>query len=121
MTPKFKSTLNHGFQITFQNGLTISVQYGKGNYCSRKDLNGIDFNEDLRTPIIESQTAEIMVWDESGEAVWLDQHDEVLGYLSTDDVANMITLVSQAKQSGMVTPRMDLEAKLHKGKEWFGR
>ena len=29
------STLNKGFQLTFENGLTISVQFGSGNYCER--------------------------------------------------------------------------------------
>lgn len=92
--------------MTFQNGLTISVQYGKGNYCSRKDLNGLDFNEDLRTPIVESQTAEIMVWDGNGNSIWLDKYDEVLGYVSTDNVANVITLLSKAKDG------MDFKTKL---------
>jgi hypothetical protein len=29
----FKSTNNKGFQMTFENGWTISVQFGYGNYC----------------------------------------------------------------------------------------
>jgi hypothetical protein len=29
----FKSTENKGFQMTFENGWTISVQFGYGNYC----------------------------------------------------------------------------------------
>ena len=30
---KFVSTMRKGFRITFENGLTVSVQWGAGNYC----------------------------------------------------------------------------------------
>ena len=30
---KFVSTMRKGFHMTFENGLTISVQWGAGNYC----------------------------------------------------------------------------------------
>jgi hypothetical protein len=33
----FKSTNNKGFQMTFENGWTISVQFGYGNYCSHRN------------------------------------------------------------------------------------
>ena len=34
---KFTSCLNKGFQMTFDNGFRISVQWGHGNYCAVKD------------------------------------------------------------------------------------
>ena len=34
---KFGTMKNKGFHITFNNGLTISVQFGAGNYCSNKE------------------------------------------------------------------------------------
>jgi len=30
---KFRITHNKGFHITFPNGLTLSTQFGGGNYC----------------------------------------------------------------------------------------
>ena len=36
---KFNSTHNKGFRMTFENGFSISVQWGPGNYCERKDAD----------------------------------------------------------------------------------
>ncbi len=115
----FKSTNNHGYQMTFPNGLTISVQWGTGNYCDRKNLNRSlsDPYEDLKTNIINSTTAEIAVWDEndSGNLVPLEEYDDVIGYCDTIFVANMITLVSQAKDGN------DLQWKLQQGRKMWGK
>ena len=42
MKQKFISTQNKGFGITFDNGFTISVQWGTENYCEHRNLD-IDF------------------------------------------------------------------------------
>ena len=34
----FSITGNRGFHMTFENGYTVSVQFGKGNYCDNYDL-----------------------------------------------------------------------------------
>ena len=34
----FSISGNRGFQITFENGYTVSVQFGKGNYCENYDI-----------------------------------------------------------------------------------
>ena len=54
---KFKSTDRKGFHITFENGLTVSVQWGGGNYCENHD--NMDFS---RTKDMESKDAEVAVW-----------------------------------------------------------
>ena len=33
----FETTMNKGFMMKFDNGFKISVQWGTGNYCTRKD------------------------------------------------------------------------------------
>jgi len=43
----FLSCENKGFQITFDNGMTMSVQWGVGNYCSRRSLDTTSFNPEL--------------------------------------------------------------------------
>ncbi len=94
----FKSTTNHGYQMTFPNGLTISVQWGLMNYCDRKNLNKSlsDPYEDLRTNIVESTTAEIAVWDETN--TWFNfEYDMVKGYCDTNEVARWIGIVSNAE------------------------
>lgn len=35
----FKITGNRGFHITFPNGITLSTQFGWGNYCNNYDKN----------------------------------------------------------------------------------
>ena len=82
----FLITAGKGFQITFENGWTVSVQFGSGNYCenrwTRKDLF------DLYDPLshdVSSKDAEVTRW--YGEK---DDMDEPTGYMSPDDVAKYI-------------------------------
>ena len=84
---------NGGFQITFANGLTASVQWRSGNYC---DNHFSRFTTDFQ----ESNTAEVAVLDSRGEFVNMNyfydgtNDDEVAGYLSSDQVAEFLYKVS---------------------------
>ena len=93
----FKSTRNKGFQMTFQNGMTISVQFGASNYCERKNMTTIYKDEmDATTPIISSSDAEIAIWDKEGK--WYNfGSDEVKGWVSPDEVVFWITAAREAK------------------------
>lgn len=60
---KFISTERKGFKMTFENGLTVSVQWGITNYCDNKiftdeDLNNADFSH---TFDVSSNTAEVAI------------------------------------------------------------
>jgi len=89
----FKITHNKGFHLTFANGLTISVQFGAGNYCEHHESNDY-FN----TKKLPSKDAEIAIWHESnGQLLQIDKYDTVIGYLSTDEVAIWIERVVKAK------------------------
>jgi hypothetical protein len=48
-----KSTKNKGFSLTFENGITISVQFGSSNYCERKNLHA-NYGSEMLNDIIES-------------------------------------------------------------------
>ena len=37
---KFRITSGKGFHLTFNNGITISVQWGKMNYCEKHEITG---------------------------------------------------------------------------------
>lgn len=66
-----------GFHITFENGCTVSVQFGGGNYCENRDLPIDDHS------VPKSRTAEIAGWDADGK--WLpleDWGDDVAGWQS---------------------------------------
>lgn len=91
---KFKSTHNRGFQMTFANGWTISVQWGQGNYCDNRNLDGNPFG--MQPNGFDSTTAEIAIWDNNDN-----RHchyfgsDEVKGFCKTDEVAYWIERVSK--------------------------
>lgn len=64
---KFISTERKGFKMTFENGLTISVQWGVQNYCDNKSFS-VENIEDLQNndafyqkTDMESDTAEIAI------------------------------------------------------------
>ena len=58
MKKKFVSTMRKGFQITFENGLTASVQWGAGNYCDNHFPEDADFSCKRDA---QSDTAEVAV------------------------------------------------------------
>jgi len=75
-----------GFCLTFSNGNTVSVQWGKTHYCS------------------PGKTAEVAMWDKAGIWYQYDPDDNsifpcegencVNGDISSDDVAKIISLIS---------------------------
>ena len=60
----FYITHGHGFHIVFENGYTVSVQFGPGNYCDHYDRE-IGF-ESTVCGKEGSSTAECAVWHEGG-------------------------------------------------------
>jgi len=84
----FKSTNNKGFQMTFENGWTISVQFGYGNYCDNgHHPDGFYFSK--AQDVVESSDAEIAIWDDKGKYYNFGS-DTAKGYCSADEVATWI-------------------------------
>ena len=86
---------SRGFQITFENGNTISVQFGKLNYCSNKGYDDKSY---------ESGNAEIAIWDEDGNVYQFydyhtDSYSPSKGWVSSDDVARWISYAQQTTSS----------------------
>lgn len=98
MTSSFTSGYNRGFHMTFENGITVSVQWGKGNYCERRNKRG-HITDDLKEPITTSPDAEIAIWDADNN--WLDfgapTGGDVKGWVKPQEVAEWIYLASNAK------------------------
>lgn len=91
----FKSTQNRGFQITFANGYTISVQWGVGNYGDHR-MGKV--GEEMKHHIWQSETAEVAVWNKDGE--WIRPvggDDDVKAYQTPEEVAEAIERVSKWK------------------------
>jgi hypothetical protein len=83
----FKSTRSSGFVMTFKNKITMSVQWGAGTYSDNKSLTPFQIIQDLG-----SSTAEIMIWDEESDRTVSFGHDEVKGFLSTDDISVIMSV-----------------------------
>lgn len=69
----FRITDNRGFHITFENGVTVSVQFGPGNYCDNYDA---PFNREAPAEGWTSTTAETAAWDRNHRWV-IENGDEV--------------------------------------------
>jgi len=90
----FKTNQNKGFTMTFKNGITISVQFGAGNYCERRNLTA-PIQGEMQMNTVESKTAEIAIWDKEG--AWFSfGHDTVKGWVDVDEVATWITFCTIA-------------------------
>ena len=82
----FASTMNKGFHMTFANGVTVSVQFGKGNYCGNRNFEG-----EYGQPVPPCNTAEVLAWYEIDGA----NIGEERGYVTADEVARwMVEMAS---------------------------
>ena len=98
---RFLATRNKGFRMTFENGFAISVQWGPGNYCEKKDE---DFDKPEKERFWESCSAEIAVIDtnnnmQENSSVGMISlgRDTVEGWVSADQVAKVIAIVQSSK------------------------
>lgn len=111
MNKKFVSTMRKGFQMTFENGYTASVQWGAGNYCDNHFPDDIDDFYCKRD--MESDTAEVAVFyngDFADIAEFLHEdacHDgTVCGYLSPEEVLDFLCAVKNASKVNAETIKM---------------
>jgi hypothetical protein len=88
---KFLSTENKGFQLTFENGWTISVQFGTANYCSNRNIRI------QNKAMVESLSAEIAIWDADNKNFDFGGGRLDMGWLTTDEVAEWIEKVKNFK------------------------
>ena len=79
----FSISDNKGFQITFENGYSVSVQFGPGNYCENKDL---PYNHGEEVPM--SNTAETALISPDGFVEY--RGDDVQGHMSSKDVLELL-------------------------------
>ena len=90
----FTATQNKGFRMKFDNGFEISVQWGTENYCEKKSFN--TDTDPRKERLWESMNAEIAVFDDDG-IVPVGGEDQVIGWLSADEVAKIIEGVASAE------------------------
>ena len=80
----FSISDNKGFQISFNNGYTVSVQFGGGNYCSNRDLPMKDYGK----AVPDSDTAETALMTKDGFVEY--QGDDVQGHMTPKCVLELL-------------------------------
>ena len=95
----FVSTNNKGFRMKFDNGFAISVQWGPENYCEKRSFASDDRPREER--FWASRTAEVAVFEDMSDEknvgekmISIGEYDEVLGWLTANEVAKIIEIVS---------------------------
>lgn len=94
----FRITGKKGFHITFENGYTVSVQFGPGNYCDHDDRRvGYDDLDKVLGPemcgVKGSTTAECAVFADDNELLehsLFDVGDTVGRYLTPVQVLELM-------------------------------
>lgn len=99
----FSITCGKGFHMTFSNGVTISVQWGPGNYCDNRNENSMD---EKGVGEKGSNTAEVAIWSnhDNGKE-WITRgvykilgnenvNDDVVGWCNPDSIADLIYFCS---------------------------
>jgi hypothetical protein len=100
----FIATRNKGFGMTFDNGFTISVQWGTENYCEKKNTT-IHPIDPMKHDKWDSLSAEVAVFEgEKMLSIALD--DDVIGWSPAEHVAHYISIVSTAKNADEIIKRM---------------
>ena len=93
MKSGFRSCENKGFQLVFENGWMVSVQFGPGNYCEHLMAGLDDFRAPKKTEIWEAEEAEIAAIHKDG--YWYDfGMDTVKGYCKVAEVIEFINKIA---------------------------
>jgi hypothetical protein len=82
----FKTCGQKGFHITFENGYTVSVQFGAGNYCDNYALGIMEYHDKAVPP---SRTAETALLAPNGDFVQY-KDDVVQGRQTPEDVLELM-------------------------------
>lgn len=94
-SPGFAITGGKGFHITFENGWTVSVQFGGGNYSDNYDEPIGVSRGDLAYELPRSGTAEIAAWGPDGK--WHDfGEDTVAGWKTPAEVLSFMQEIAAA-------------------------
>ncbi len=76
-----------GIMMTFENGNTISIQFGWGNYSTNQ-----------RESKPETLTAEVAMWDKNGKWHNFEGSDGMVkGFVNVDEVADLIQYCKNTK------------------------
>lgn len=94
----FKITDGKGFHLTFANGLTLSVQFGRGNYCQNRNITSDE-------QFLSSKDAEIAIWNgekyltnQANKDIYgVDLHTDEKGWISMTDFVKFVNWCEKQK------------------------
>ena len=81
-----------GFTITFINGITASVIWNESSYTER--ARRIRAGEQVNT-FLDSADVEVMVSDGNGQVIRVAHDDDVIGYMTPDALASLLSRLSR--------------------------
>ena len=89
---EFAISNGKGFSMTFNNGVTISVQFSESHYCERRHVSEKDETRYNAWDRWSSSDSEIAIFI---KGKWItkeykDEGDDVIGYQTPDQVAEAI-------------------------------
>ena len=80
----------NGFQITFSNGYTVSVQFGNGNYCSNHHIpQGVETPKTCENAEVALIHPDGWLVDLTGKISWW-ENDVINGWTTPNQVAELI-------------------------------
>jgi hypothetical protein len=90
----FKTFAQKGFQVSFDNGLTVSVMFGSGNYCEHR-FSDMELGDTVKVcSEHNSVSAEIVVIDSNGNFVTefpgCPEGDRVRGWVEPDEMLEVM-------------------------------
>ena len=100
----FKITAGKDFHLAFANGIVLSVQFGRGNYCKNRNIS---FEEEKDNDFLSSGDAEIAIWNKEEKYITReansdiyneDLHDDVKGWISMDDFVKFVNWCESYKE-----------------------
>jgi len=89
-----------GFQMKFDNGYTVSVQWSPVNYCSN---NLTERNNTIGNPL-PCPNAEVAVFDDLGQLVQLNEESDVEGYCSPEEVLDIMAMAACMPPAREIAP-----------------
>lgn len=98
----FRITWHKGFHVEFPNGVTVSVQFGGGNYCDNYDM---DIGNEKKINMLESSDAEVAAFISKTDEWILGEFDKksdgmVAGNYGPMRVLELLNWASKYKPSG---------------------
>jgi len=98
----FSITGKSGFHITFENGITISIQFSEHNYCDNKTtsystMDNLSPNQNSRC-----ENAEIAIWDKKNNWITQDFTEKsdssgVAGWVDVEEVFEIIDRIREVE------------------------